>query len=231
MLYLDQGNSLKCFKTRTILATIQNKSVFLISYYIYNMDDRIKLSVLGFSFNQTQSGAYGLVLAEEDGVRRLMIVVGTPEAQSIAFKLQGSYPPRPLTHDLFRSLLHQFGIILREVEIYKYENGVFFSRMILSQGDKNIQIESRTSDAVGIALRTKSPIFTTEAIMQEQAIVFDENSIQDATTPEDERDHLALDYSLLNQDELETLLKDAIEGEDYELASLLRDELKRKGKK
>ncbi|MDR1881193.1 MAG: bifunctional nuclease family protein [Prevotella sp.] len=194
------------------------------------MNYRIRLSVLGFSFSQIQSGAYGLVLAEEDGVRRLMVVVGTPEAQSIAFQLQGSCPPRPLTHDLFRSLLHQFGIILREVEIYKYENGVFYSRMILSQGSRDIRIESRTSDAVGIALRMKAPIFTTEAIMREQAIVFDEGSIQDASVAaEDERDNSALDYSLLNQDELETLLKEAVEGEDYELASLLRDELKRKG--
>jgi len=185
------------------------------------MDDRVKLSVLGFSFNQTQSGAYGLVLAEEDGVRRLMVVVGTPEAQSIAFKLQGTTPPRPLTHDLFRSLLYQLGVTLREVEIYKYDQGIFFSRMILSQGEKNIQIESRTSDAIGIALRTKSPIYTTEPIMQEQAIIFDENSVQDSTSIEDDKDNLALDYSLLNKDELESLLRDAVDDEDYELASLI----------
>ena len=194
------------------------------------MDDRVKLSVLGFSFNQTQSGAYGLVLAEEDGVRRLMVVVGTPEAQSIAFELQGTTPPRPLTHDLFRSLLYQLGVTLREVEIYKYDQGIFFSRMILSQGEKNIQIESRTSDAIGIALRTKSPIYTTEPIMQEQAIIFDENSVQDSTSIEDDKDNLALDYSLLNKDELESLLRDAVDDEDYELASLLRDELRRKKK-
>ena len=187
----------------------------------------MRLSVLGFSFNQTQSGAYGLVLAEEDGIRRLMIIVGTPEAQSIAFKLQGSIPPRPLTHDLFKTLMSQLGVILREVEIYKYENGVFFSRMIFGQGDNIIQIESRTSDAIGIALRTKSPIFTSEDIMHEQAIVFDENTIQE-NSKDDEKDNLALDYSLLNQGELESLLKEAIDGEDYELASLLRDELDKK---
>lgn len=191
------------------------------------MEDRIKLSVLGFSFNQTQSGTYGLVLAEEDGLRRLMVVIGTPEAQSIAFKLQGSIPPRPLTHDLFQMMLSQLGILLLEVNIYKYENGVFFSRMIFRQESKIIEIESRTSDAIAIALRTKSPVFTTEAIMQDQAVVFDE-STADNSRSEDEKDNLALDYSLLNQDELESLLKDAIDGEDYELASLLRDELQRK---
>jgi bifunctional DNase/RNase len=191
------------------------------------MEDRIRLSVLGFSFNQSQSGAYGLVLAEEDGLRRLMVVIGTPEAQSIAFKLQGSAPLRPLTHDLFQSLLSLFGIQLLEVIIYKYESGVFFSKMILRQGTKIVELESRTSDAVAIALRTKSPVFTTESIMQEQAVVFDENTA-DENKSEDEKDNLALDYSLLNEDELESLLKDAIDGEDYELASLLRDELLRK---
>ena len=191
------------------------------------MEDKVKLSVLGFSFNQTQSGTYGLVLAEEDGLRRLMIVVGTPEAQSIAFRLQGSVPPRPLTHDLFQTLISQFGIVLLEIDIYKYENGVFYSKMILRQGTFITEVESRTSDAVAIALRTKSPIYTTATIMKEQAIIVDEGTSQD-TTSEDEKDNLALDYSLLDQEELETLLKDAIEGEDYELASLLRDEIRKK---
>ena len=179
------------------------------------MENKIKLSVLGFSFNQSQSGTYGLVLAEEDGLRRLMIVIGTPEAQSIAFKLQGSIPPRPLTHDLFQTLLAQLGILLLEVNIYKYEDGVFFSKMILRQGTEIIEIESRTS------------VYTSEIIMQEQAVVFDDNTSEDNAS-ENEKDNLALDYSLLNEEELESLLKDAIDGEDYELASLLRDELLKK---
>jgi bifunctional DNase/RNase len=191
------------------------------------MEDKIRLSVLGFSFNQSQSGTYGLVLAEEDGLRRLMVVIGTPEAQSIAFKLQGSMPPRPLTHDLFQTLLSRFGIQLLEVVIYKYENGVYFSKIILRQGMEVTELESRTSDAIAIALRVKSPVFTTESIMREQAVVFDENAMDDNKS-EDEKDNLALDYSLLNEEELESLLKDAVEGEDYELASLLRDELQRK---
>lgn len=191
------------------------------------MENKIKLSVLGFSFNQSQSGTYGLVLAEEDGLRRLMIVIGTPEAQSIAFKLQGAIPPRPLTHDLFQTLLAQLGILLLEVNIYKYEDGVFFSKMILRQGTEIIEIESRTSDAIAIALRTKSPVYTSEIIMQEQAVVFDDNTSEDNAS-ENEKDNLALDYSLLNEEELESLLKDAIDGEDYELASLLRDELLKK---
>lgn len=194
------------------------------------MEDKVRLSVLGFSFNQTQSGTYGLVLAEEDGLRRLMIVIGAPEAQSIAFKLQGSVPPRPLTHDLFPSLISRFGITLTEVNIYKYENGVFYSRMYFRQGIYDVEIESRTSDAIAIALRTKAPIYTNESIMQTQSVIFDE-SVSNENLQEDEKDNLALDYSLLNRDELESLLEDAIAGEDYELASLLRDELKRKSGK
>ena len=191
------------------------------------MEDKIRLSVLGFSFNQTQSGTYGLILAEDEGARRLIVIIGTPEAQSIAFCLQGSIPPRPLAHDLFHILTSEFGITLLKVVIYKYDNGVFHSKMHLRQGEHNIEIESRTSDAIAIALRTKAPIYTTKAIMAEQAIVFEENtSFEDEK--EDEKDNLALDYSLLDIEELETLLKDAIEGEDYELASLLRDELKKK---
>lgn len=194
------------------------------------MENRVKLTVLGFSFNQTQSGAYGLVLSEEDGVRRLMIIVGTPEAQSIAFKLQDSTPPRPLTHDLIKTILSQLSVTLREVEIYKYEDGIFFSRIILEQEDKVIQLESRTSDAVAIALRTQSPIFTTEEIMKTHAIIFDENAIKE-TTKEEENIKKEVDYSILKEEELQALLQEAVAGEDYELASLLRDELDRKKNK
>ena len=191
------------------------------------MEDKIRLSVLGFSFNQTQSGTYGLILAEDDGARRLIIIIGTPEAQSIAFRLQGSAPPRPLAHDLFQTVTSEFGITLLEVVIYKYDNGVFYSKMRFRQGIQDVEIESRTSDAIAIALRAKAPIYTTKSIMREQAIVFEEGNSSE-NMQEDEKDNLSLDYSLLNTEELEALLKDAVEGEDYELASLLRDELKKK---
>ncbi|MFT3995385.1 MAG: bifunctional nuclease family protein [Dysgonomonas sp.] len=193
-----------------------------------NMENKVRLSILGFSFNQTQTGTYGLVLAEEDGLRRLMVIVGTPEAQSIAFKLQGSKPPRPLTHDLIYTIMTNFKITLQEVDIYKYEEGIFYSQLLFKQGDEILTIESRTSDAVNIALRTKSPIFTTEAIMQELGVIFDDTASATEDDSEDERDNIALDYSLLNPDELESLLEDAINGEDYELASILRDEIGKK---
>lgn len=189
---------------------------------------KVKLSVLGFSFNQTQSGTYGLVLAEEEGVRRLMVVVGTPEAQSIAFKLQNTSPPRPLTHDLFYSFMFEWGIVLQEVLIYKYDNGIFYSKLIFKQGEKEIAIESRTSDAIGIALRSKSPIYTTEEIMQKLAIVFSEGEDdidnKDIVSGNDSTEYMD-SYALLNEDELNSMLQEAIDNEDYELASVLRDEM------
>jgi len=197
------------------------------------VDKKIKLSVLGFSYNQTQSGTYGLVLAEEKGLRRLMILVGAPEAQSIAFKLHESSPPRPLTHDLIQLLINEFDILLEEVVIYKYEDGVFFSKLYLNGPDnKFTTIESRTSDAIAIALRTHSPIYTTETIMQELAVVVEEDANEpesdDIITEVSDDIQDRPNYSLYNKDELEIMLDDAIAGEDYELASVLRDEIRKK---
>lgn len=202
------------------------------------IDNRVKLTVLGFSFNQTQSGTYGLVLAEEEGLRRLMVIVGTPEAQSIAFKLQDTEPPRPLTHDLFYSFMQSIDVELKEVFVYKYENGVFYSRLVFEQLGKTVYLESRTSDAIGIALRSNSPIYTTEAIMQELAIVVANNNEDDE---DGENDHSEADltaghdsteyidtYASLSVKELESMLKDAIKREDYELASVLKEKIDEK---
>ena len=195
------------------------------------LEKKVKLSALGFSFNQTQSGTYGLVLAEDTGFRRLMIIVGTPEAQSIAFILHNTQPPRPLTHDLLVSVMGDFDISLQEVVIYEYEKGVFFSKLLLINAEgKNVTVESRTSDAIAIALRTGSPVYTTETIMQELGVVVSltedegENKIAGLS---DELDELR-DYSSFTIEELETMLTDTLENEDYELASVLRDEIKKK---
>lgn len=196
-------------------------------------EKKVKLSVLGFSFNQTQSGTYGLVLAEEGGMRRLMIVVGAPEAQSIAFILQNTEPPRPLTHDLFNTFMTEFGITLQEVFIYKYQNGVFFSQLIFKQNDLTVSVDSRTSDAIGIALRSKSKIYTTEKIMKELSVVFNtaEEDIDDRDFIKGNDTTEYLDtYSMLSKDELEAMLRDAISQEDYELASVLKDELDKRPK-
>lgn len=192
------------------------------------MDNKVKLDVLGFSFNQKQSGTYGLVLSEEDGVRRLMVVVGAPEAQSIAFVLQNTIPPRPLAHDLIKDLLETFGILLEEVIIDKYEDGVFFSKLILMQYGRLFEIDSRTSDAIAIALRMGAPIYTYSSIMKSVGIVIDEKL---SKSNKEEIDENALEedkLSMLKVEELEDLLNTAIEKEDYEFASVLRDELSKK---
>lgn len=182
--------------------------------------EKIKLNVLGFSFSQAENGTFGLVLAEEYGNRRLMVVIGTPEAQSIAFMLQGSTPPRPLTHDLLYHILSDFDIQLQEVLIYKHESNVFFSRLFLTQYGKQIIIEARTSDAVALALRSNSPIYVYSHIMNELGIDFKQSSDEDL--PDSPSHH---DISQNSAEELQRQLKQAIEQENYERASLLRDKI------
>jgi bifunctional DNase/RNase len=135
------------------------------------VDTRIKLKVLGLTYSQVQKGAYALVLAEENGPRRIPVVIGVSEAQSIAISLEGIVPPRPITHDLFVSFSHGFGIRLKEVCIYKFENGVFSSEMLFDDGTREIRIDARTSDAIAIALRTRSDIYVMQNIIDEAGFV------------------------------------------------------------
>lgn len=190
------------------------------------MEKRIKLSVLGFSFNQNNTGTYGLVLAEEKGARRLVVMIGTAEAQAIAFKLQNTVPPRPLTHDLLYALLITFDITLIEVMIYTYNDGIFFSKIVLQQDNKLVELEARTSDAINIALRTNAPIYATEHIMNELSVVFQDDSQSKLDSEAQTGADLAGNYKQLDCNEIEKLLEKAVNEENYELASLLRDELK-----
>ena len=138
------------------------------------MIQRVKLSILGISFSQVQAGAYALIFSEIDGPRRLPIVIGTPEAQSIAIVMEKISPPRPLSHDLMVSTFTALHIQLLDVFIYKFENGAFYAELTLKQGDNQYKIDSRTSDGVALAIRTGAPIFTTEEIMRNMSVVFDE---------------------------------------------------------
>ncbi|WP_298652748.1 bifunctional nuclease family protein [uncultured Proteiniphilum sp.] len=196
------------------------------------MSKKVKLSVLGISFSQVQAGAYALIFAEENGIRRLPIVIGTPEAQSIAIVMEGITPPRPLSHDLICSIWKELGIELLEVLIHKFEDGAFFSELLLLQNGKEYRIDSRTSDAVALAIRTHSPIFTTEEIMQKMAIVFDEQTPESSpelkgNEPVQEDEEL----SDLRLDALKNRLDDAVREENYELATRLRDEINRRENK
>lgn len=192
---------------------------------------KIKLNVLGLSVSQTQTGAYALVLAEDNGDRRIPIIIGPVEAQSIAIQLEGLHPPRPLTHDLFKNIAHAFQIELIEVIIYKLEEGIFFSELICEQNGTHIAIDSRTSDAVALALRFKCPIYTSEEILSKAGIVIEvsENFDEDSLTDEvDENDSRKNKYELYSVKELEQLLQEAIQDEKYEVASEIRDELSRR---
>ncbi|MDD2247265.1 MAG: DUF151 domain-containing protein [Proteiniphilum sp.] len=193
---------------------------------------RIKLSILGISFSQVQAGAYALIFAEENGIRRLPIVIGTPEAQSIAIVMESITPPRPLSHDLMVSVWKALDVKLIEVLIYKFEDGAFFSELLLEQYGKKYRIDSRTSDAVALAIRTNSPIYTTEDIMQNMAIVFDEQSASTSPEkPKEEKGSIEEELSDLRLDALKHRLKEAVDEENYELATRLRDEINRRENK
>ncbi|GBU08305.1 hypothetical protein AwDysgo_16360 [Bacteroidales bacterium] len=188
------------------------------------METKIKLSVLGITFSQVQAGAYALVLAEENGLRRMPIIIGTPEAQSIAIFLEGLRPPRPLTHELFISFTEAVDVKLQEINIYKFEDGVFFSELIFMQNDKKIVIDSRTSDAIALAIRTQAPIYTTEQIMIDAGVILEEdvnNEIDDADLFEEK-----INLEEMSASELENTLQEAVSKEDYERASHIRDLIK-----
>ncbi|WP_320054893.1 bifunctional nuclease domain-containing protein [uncultured Acetobacteroides sp.] len=196
---------------------------------------KVKLNVLGISYSQTQSGAYALVLSEEGGQRRIPIIIGGFEAQSIAIHLEGLTPPRPLTHDLFLSFSKLFNIELLEVNIYRLEDGVFYSQLVCFNGEKEEVIDSRTSDAIALALRFKCPIFTTPDIVDRAGVYIEEEEGETEESADSGEavfeEHSTFDeseFKSLNIDSLNTLLKEAVDLEDYERASHIRDEIQRR---
>lgn len=195
---------------------------------------KVKLNVLGISYSQTQSGAYALVLSEEEGKRRIPIIIGGFEAQSIAIQIEGLTPPRPLTHDLFLNFAKSFNIDILEVQIYKLEEGVFFSKLHCDNGKKEVYIDARTSDAIALALRFKCPIYTTEEIIEKAGIILEFDGTEDETEktvqPEktESESHDTSLYNKMSLTELKAILDEAVHNEDYEKASKIRDEIKRR---
>ncbi len=187
----------------------------------------IKLKILGITFSQVQAGAYALILAEKYGNRRVPIIIGTPEAQSIAIYLEGLNPPRPLTHDLFISFAKAVGIELKQVNIYRYDEGIFYSELLFTDGEKFIRLDSRTSDAIALAIRTNADIFTTEEIMKDVSILMAEDEMQEEMEQTHKRSKLT-SYETMSSEELQKALNEAIANEDYEKASYIRDILNQK---
>lgn len=198
---------------------------------------QIRLFVKGLSYSQTQSGAYALVLGEENGDRRLPIIIGGFEAQSIAIALEKDMnPPRPLTHDLFKNFADTFGIGLKEVLIHKLQDGVFYSILVCERNGETHSLDARTSDAVALAIRFKTPIFTYEEILEKAGVILGEGQNPESTektkTPAPEPKSKSDKASgLLSTQSLESLKKqmdEAVRNEDYERAARLRDEIEKR---
>ncbi|MDA3866504.1 MAG: bifunctional nuclease family protein [Salinivirgaceae bacterium] len=192
--------------------------------------DKIKLNVLGISYSQTQTGAYALILAEEEGERRIPIIIGGFEAQAIAIELEGLKPPRPLTHDLLVSFAEAYNIEVVDITINRLEEGIFYSEINCFNGTNRIKIDARTSDSIALALRFKCPIYTTLEVMEKAGIQLETEHQENAgTKSEDEnKDSQNAEYAKKTTDELKGLMNEAIEKENYELASRLRDEIQKR---
>ncbi|MCB0804819.1 MAG: bifunctional nuclease family protein [Bacteroidales bacterium] len=194
--------------------------------------DKIKLEIIGMSYSQSQSGAYALILGETQGKRRLPIIIGGFEAQAIAIELEKMKPSRPLTHDLFKSFAETFGIVLSEVVINKFIEGVFHAELVCLDGKKEYRIDARTSDAVALALRFHCPVFTNEKIMSEAGII-----VEDKKTGKTKKEQVPQvgktksELSDFTLTELKEMLQKAVNKEEYEEASRIRDEINRRKKK
>lgn len=194
---------------------------------------KIKLDIVGLSYSQTQSGAYALVLGEVSGRRRLPIIIGSFEAQAIAIEIEKMTPSRPLTHDLFKSFAQAYHINIQEIIIYNLVDGIFYSKLICSDGKKVIEIDARTSDAIAMAVRFDCPIYTYEFILSTAGIVIEGNDfvyLENLNEPQEEKKTASLtgSYGSLSEDELRTKLQDALSEEAYEKAAKIRDELNRR---
>ncbi|MCC4211948.1 bifunctional nuclease family protein [Leeuwenhoekiella parthenopeia] len=199
----------------------------------------VRLNIKGISYSQTQNGAYALILSEVEGDRKLPIVIGAFEAQSIAIALEKEIkPPRPLTHDLFKNFADRFDIQVKQVIIHKLVDGVFYSSIICEREGTEEIIDARTSDAISLALRFNAPIFTYKNIL-EKAGIYLKGSESDSR-PEDDVlvDQLVVDdpeeaeprsdYKKLSLSELNSLLEQAVAAEDYEAAAKIRDEISKR---
>ncbi len=202
--------------------------------------NKIKLEILGLSSSQSQSGSFALVLGEESGNRRLPIIIGMFEAQAIAIEIEKIVPNRPMTHDLFRSFANSFKFSVLEIVISDLKEGVFYAKIVCTDGIKKVEIDARPSDAIAIGLRFNVPIYTFEAILSEAGIVLtdaneEEPLIQKEETkrPSSSRKSSSSSSSMeqlkdIPYEQLKVMLDEALEKEDYERAAKIRDELNRR---
>ncbi|MEQ9467013.1 MAG: bifunctional nuclease family protein [Ekhidna sp.] len=190
-------------------------------------DDKIKLEILGLSSSQSQSGSFALVLGEAGGNRRLPIIIGMFEAQAIAIEIEKIVPNRPMTHDLFKAFSHNFDISIKEVYISDLKEGVFFARIICEHNGKIFEIDSRPSDAIAIGLRFNVDFYTNENILTEAGIVLTDEYEEEIVHKEVTKPSKT-NLEDLSSSELEKLLNEALDKEDYEKAARIRDVLNKR---
>ena len=199
---------------------------------------KVKLDIVGLTYSQTQSGAYALVLGEVNGRRRLPIIIGAFEAQAIAIEIEKMTPTRPLTHDLFKSFANIYNIEISEIIIYNLVDGVFFAKLICTDGQNTQEIDARTSDAIALAVRFNATIYTYEFILSSAGIVIEGNDFlflenMDAITKEHSSEDMQTSipvsgYQSLSTEELQQKLEEALAEEAYEKAARIRDEIARR---
>lgn len=191
---------------------------------------KIELEIVALSHSLAQTQNYAVVLGEQGGVRRLPIVIGGFEAQSIAIAMEGMYPGRPMTHDLFKNALETFGAEVKEVIINNLVDGIFYANLVCLHEGKTVEIDSRTSDALAIAVRFDCPIYTYDFILEQAGIVLEDEAEREVQKARSRRSQKPTEKTLadLGNDELETMLNQALEGEDYERAAQIRDEINRR---
>jgi Uncharacterized conserved protein len=197
---------------------------------------KIKLDIVGLSYSQTQSGAYALVLGEVSGRRRLPIIIGGFEAQAIAIEIEKMTPSRPLTHDLFKTFAETYHIRIDEVIIYNLVDGIFYAKIIFNDGQKQTEIDARTSDAIALAVRFKAPVYTYEFILASAGIVIEGNdfvfleNIESAGSgdPETVASKDTSSFASMTDEQLQETLSKALADELYEKAARIRDEISRR---
>lgn len=194
------------------------------------------MEILGLSSSQSQSGSFALVLGETSGSRRLPIIIGMFEAQAIAIEIEKIIPNRPMTHDLFKSFAHSFNFTVQEILISDLKEGVFFAKIVCSDGVKTTEIDARPSDAIAIGLRFNVPIFTYEAVLSEAGIVLTDETEEEAeemqreSTKKEKKKEMPLVEQLKDMptDKLQNLLNEALSKEEYEKAAKIRDEINKR---
>ena len=193
--------------------------------------NKVSLEIMGLTYSESSTGAYVLILGDKNSQRRLPIVIGSAEAESIAVGIEKHKNGRPHTHDLFLRFAHEFGIEIMEVVINRFRDGVYYAMLVCKQGDDLTMVDARPSDAIAIAVRIGCEIYAYESVMEEAGIIMEDLEKQDVDEPEDNSINIGASKAsldLLDLEALEDLLQEAINNEDYQKAAQIRDEINRR---